>query len=741
MDAEYTTAMWSDAGVGVAAQRIMMKYFIDFFGYKFTVAEALITQLAVDSVPPVVGTVQYMDRTLDYWYKDLEGLLVGQIAKEHINQPAFSYASVDFVIGADHGQGSFRAGVKIIFRNDDGSIEATAIYGLGEIECQKDTAELLALAFTPRLNAALKRIVSYVRSDDGQLVSDGTLAVYNKKENLPRQVGTERETEESGERNLQGAEGEAPPDRNFNQGAEGDPETDDVEQTSTFYAILDRTCPLGDEDTLVLNVPIRVFITGDLAFYATVVGKEGMDKAHCHWCKLPSAQWQTYGHAPGPKWTLEELKRVAGTITPTKRSQNGVKTYPQLDCVELERYIFPVLHVTLGLANRLLKHTIDYADLVVERTPEVLQTARILQIQAAHKYATIKQDIADWGIRNGPTLANMHLAQGHLDEQIEVEGELSEAEREAAILDAASLKLEIAFFKKELSALKKQKTELSQRNTAAKVEVTRAETETGKYSKPIRQGLERILARDWNIKRPSWHGGDILGNECRKLMAWSRPIFEQIKAFLLDQLEEDGGSERAKTEVRKRCDIVAKALLLFDGFLSLVRTEHKDLTPQHITKAREYATKAVSVWRLMKLSVTPKCHASEDHACDQLELLKGLADFCEDWVEQLHQLGLKNNRRTKTIRNRDRKYKLYTQWEQLSGNREVQGIKKEVNRKRKRNLQNSKGADTAAALLLQKNNHRQAALEQDNSQWTGENRLLSPEEIIRLDAIDRYIVD
>jgi hypothetical protein len=75
----------------------------------------------VDSVPPVVGTVQYMDRTLDYWHKDLEGLLTGQIAKEHVNQPAFSYASVDFVIGADHGQGSFRAGVKIIFRNEDAS--------------------------------------------------------------------------------------------------------------------------------------------------------------------------------------------------------------------------------------------------------------------------------------------------------------------------------------------------------------------------------------------------------------------------------------------------------------------------------------------------------------------------------------------------------------------------------------------------------------------------------------------
>jgi hypothetical protein len=717
MDAEYTTAMWSDAGVGVAGQRIIMKYFIDFFGYKFTVAEALITQLAVDSVPPVVGTVQYMDRTLDYWYKDLEDLLVGQIAKEHINQPGFLYTSVDFVIGADHGQGSFRAGVKVIFRNDDDSIEATAIYGLGEIECAKDTGELLALAFTPKLNAALKRIISYERDENGKLLSDGMLTVFKK--NVP--LSADRT----------GAEGDS-------QGAEGDsPETQD----STFYAILDRTYRRSPEDTLVLNVPIRVFITGDLAFYATVVGKEGMDKAHCHWCKLGKHQWQKCGHPLGVKWTLQELKRVASTLNPTKKTENGVKSYPQLDCVEQERYMFPVLHVTLGLANRLLKDTVDYVDLVVEKTPPVLKTARGKQVEAAHKHDTIKQDISNWGILNGPTLANMLLAQGHLEEQMAVDGELSQEEREAAILDSLSLKLEITNFKKELTVLKKRKTELSQSNTAAKLAVALVEKELGRYSKPVRQELERILARDWNIKRPTWHGGDILGNECRKLMAWARLIFDQIKAFLLEKLEEDGGSERAKREVTKRCDIVAKALLLFDGFLSLLRTEHKDLTPQHIEKAREYARKALVVWRILRLSVTPKCHGSEDHACDQLELLRGLADFCEDWVEQLHQLGLKNNRRTKTIRNRDRKYKLYTHWEQLSGNRNVQRIKKEVNQKRKRKLKHTRGADRAAGLLLEKTYHREAALQQDNSQWTGENQLLSPEDIIRLDALDRLQIE
>ena len=315
MDAEYTIAMWSDAGVGVAAQRIIMKYFLSYFGYKFTVPESSINKLAVHSVPPIVGTIEYMDNTLDYWYKDLGSLLTGQIAGEHRNQPAgFTYESVDFVIGADHGQGSFRAGVKVIYRNADRSIKATAIYGLGEIECAKDTGELLALAFLPRLNAALKRIIRYQRDENGNLVSDGTLRVYSQGANEADEA--EGNADEAGE-----AEGNA--------------------NEVSFYAILDPTEQPNVNATLVLNVPIRIFITGDLAFYATVLGKEGMDKAHCLWCKLKRSEWQLHGHDRGVKWTIEELKRVASSLNDGK-PENGVKSYPQIDCVELERFIFPV---------------------------------------------------------------------------------------------------------------------------------------------------------------------------------------------------------------------------------------------------------------------------------------------------------------------------------------------------------------------------------------------------------------
>jgi hypothetical protein len=64
-------------------------------------------------------------------------------------------------------------------------------------------------------------------------------------------------------------------------------------------------------------------------------------------------------------------------------------------------------------------------------------------------------------------------------------------------------------------------------------------------------------------------------------------------------------------------------------------------------------------------------------------------------------------------------------------------MKKEVNQKQKQNLQSTRGADTATALLVEKTYHQEAALVQDKPQCTGENRLLSPEDIIRLDEQDR----
>jgi hypothetical protein len=157
------------------------------------------------------------------------------------------------------------------------------------------------------LNATLKRIINYERdATTGKIVRDGWLSIYKKGQ----------------------ADGGA---------IEG----------GGLYAILDRKEKTAENDEEVLKVPICVFVTGDLVFYFTVVGKEGMDKAHCFWCRCKKGIWQSCGHPPGVKWSLAEIKRIAKTLGGTRTSEESVKLHPLLDCIEIERYIFPVLHVTL----------------------------------------------------------------------------------------------------------------------------------------------------------------------------------------------------------------------------------------------------------------------------------------------------------------------------------------------------------------------------------------------------------
>ena len=187
-------------------------------------------------------------------------------------------------------------------------------------------------------------------------------------------------------------------------------------------------------------MPIRVFVTGDLAFYFTVVGKEGMDKAHCFWCRCKKGIWQSCGHPPGIQWNLAEIKRIASTLGGTKTSEESIKSYPLLDCIEICRYIFPVLHVTLGVVNRLLKWILDYADLVVEKTPTALTKARAKQMETEHVHLEKKKEITYWRLFNRGTLANMLIAKGHLQVQLDVEGEILVEERTEANADEISLK-------------------------------------------------------------------------------------------------------------------------------------------------------------------------------------------------------------------------------------------------------------------------------------------------------------
>jgi hypothetical protein len=50
-------------------------------------------------------------------------------------------------------------------------------------------------------------------------------------------------------------------------------------------------------------------------------------------------------------------------------------------------------------------------------------------------------------------------------------------------------------------------------------------------------------------------------------------------------------------------------------------------------------TKAMERWRALGISVSPKGHAAKYEQILHSKVLKGVGNFMEDWVEQLHQFG------------------------------------------------------------------------------------------------------
>ena len=52
-------------------------------------------------------------------------------------------------------------------------------------------------------------------------------------------------------------------------------------------------------DELIITFPVSVFITGDLAFYSIILGKENMGGIWCTWCMLSKQQWSADQHDLG----------------------------------------------------------------------------------------------------------------------------------------------------------------------------------------------------------------------------------------------------------------------------------------------------------------------------------------------------------------------------------------------------------------------------------------------------------
>jgi hypothetical protein len=623
MDAPTAAAMWNEAGVYCHGQRIIHKYYLNHFGVKFTVSEREIRKLALEAINPITGSTMVGEEEIFWWYKDPATVITRQIKKiVGDNQPVVRFDKIDIILGGDHGQKAFRLSVRVLLKMGE-KIVRQFTANIGEVECKKESSEMLWKTILTEINERLKGIMTYTRDGDSRITSDGMLWTIR---------------EPCGEEHY------------------------------SFQKPNDVLASVLEEKSAAL----RFFITGDLAFYATVLGMEGASATACWLCLQKKNAWTEFPTELGQPRTMEWILQNApagddNQASKKKTRGNGMKEQPILDAIDTCRYIVPPLHAMLGVTNALLTELKHFIDTLLEDTPVELQQLREDEMKAEKQWWVTKIEVGEWTVEFGPDIASCIQAEKDIKDILEYEDDYrtaTQAEMKDMEDELAKLAKEIIAFK---AAKKKVKDAVKAQNAIwlacqRKVKGYGARSkEIRFYKKPLKSRLEKVLRR-YGIDYAAYHGGELVGNDCRKLLHSAEDIMAEIEEVLLEVAEEKDMLPETKISISSRCKCLCFALVCFDGVFSLMFTKNENVNvPVDSPKLAVLLEKALAAWQNLKKTnangfknIPPKVHALVQHLLGQFNEYHGIGDYDEQFVERSHQSGKKYMYRSRAIRCRDK---------------------------------------------------------------------------------------
>jgi hypothetical protein len=256
MDAESAAAMWQEANCPICTQRIILQHLFNQFGRRITVPEQRMKDLEVGNLPPTTSSVTLDGNEVFFWYKKIDEVTLNRVKMEVQRRGStffLGYNPIDVVFGGDHGARHFRAVTKLIFRsNVQPDLEPFSIVmQVGNIDIAKDTRSVLERTLGIPLNESLKRV-------------HGKKVVVHLLDN----------------------------------------------DTPAVTLTLTEELPGEQENNNFISFHVWSFITGDLAFFATILGKENMSTKWCTWCKLFRVEWSNPNHVRGEPWSIEGIQEV-----------------------------------------------------------------------------------------------------------------------------------------------------------------------------------------------------------------------------------------------------------------------------------------------------------------------------------------------------------------------------------------------------------------------------------------------
>jgi hypothetical protein len=299
-------------------------------------------------------------------------------------------------------------------------------------------------------------------------------------------------------------------------------------------------------------------------------------------------------------------------------------------------FVPPLLHMEIGMVNQAWEDLVTWIDDVVEKIPFDEKTARFSVLEAKDNLNNIAKEREEAkktiSIEIREKNAELKLLKGELKRVRNNEIAAAEIHTRITLLNAFVTEQKVLE-----KRLKEKYAEAQLHLSNCKKQLEALKVERGKPESSIMADDELSL-KNFNICSTSYHGGDFNGVCCRRLVENAKAVTDELRTILT-----------SKRDQSCEIDVIISKLNRFEATLGLLDAAFAYLNIYHPTSEEKSKTKeAVDYlakhWRNIGLSVTLKAHVLEKHVCAFNEKW-GVGDKEESFVEQGHQVGLKDDRR------------------------------------------------------------------------------------------------
>jgi hypothetical protein len=260
-----------------------------------------------------------------------------------------------------------------------------------------------------------------------------------------------------------------------------------------------------------------------------------MSSFWCMWCNTHPSTWPDLSNCSDSQlWTIEQMvehrHRINRKNIKYPRKVCGIVDFPLWDFIQPSHYVFPQLHVEIGLINNILDYFYDFVEEQVEAAaPEerLYQNNMIICDVATIK---AKEKLDEWKENGVSDLVMQCYSKSLLTRALKARGitmqEHVSVTAEQQVLDNGISALVARWKQLEQDSSQKRKKLTEARDKFKDVQAKKKKVET-----PILAELENILL-EHNINAAAYHGGKLNGVDCHESVQLSDTIYRQFKIYL-----------------------------------------------------------------------------------------------------------------------------------------------------------------------------------------------------------------